>query len=260
MVIVQYRTRGFLRGGVGDEMPIQAFANRGYFVLVLDIGDTATIVGSQKSYFEQQTASYRDLLVVKHALSAAETMTQSLIDRGWVEPRQVGISGLSAGSRIVQFAAINSSMFSSGSVGSCCEEPDQDALLGPSIAENYRKHGFPSLVDSAGEFWRQISIMGQPTRVKFPLLVQAADREYLASLGAITAMSQAGVPADLFVFPDEYHLKWHPAHRLAVYNRNLAWFDFWLKGKVPADAVGSAEATRWQAMHDAWRPEASRPR
>ena len=33
MVVVQYDTRGFLRGGTGDEYPIQAFANRGYAVL-----------------------------------------------------------------------------------------------------------------------------------------------------------------------------------------------------------------------------------
>lgn len=260
MVIVQYRTRGFLRGGVGDEMPIQAFAGRGYFVLVLDIGDEAAIVRAKKSYFDQQSASYRDHFIVKQVLSAAETITQSLIDRGWVDPGKVGISGLSAGARIVQFAAINSAMFSAGFMGSCCEEPDQDAFLGPSIAENYRKHGFPRLADQAPDFWRQMSIMTQPSRVRFPLLVQAADKEYLASLGAITAMSQAGVSADLFVFPDEYHIKWHPAHRLAVYNRNLAWFDFWLRDEMPGDPATKSEALRWRAMRGAWHPENSIPR
>lgn len=260
MVIVQYRTRGFLRGGVGDEMPVQAFAGRGYFVLVLDIGDEASIVGTKKSYLDQQSASYRDHFIVKEILSAAETITQSLIDRGLVEPRKVGISGLSAGARIVQFAAINSPMFSAGSMGSCCEEPDQDAFLGPAIAENYRKHGFPRLADQAPEFWRQMSIMTQPARVRFPLLVQAADKEYLASLGAVTAMAQAGVPADLFVFPDEYHIKWHPAHRLAVYNRNLAWFDFWLREDMPDDPAATSEALRWRAKRDAWHTDISPPR
>jgi len=33
MIVVQYETRGFLRGGTDDEYPIQAFANRGYAVL-----------------------------------------------------------------------------------------------------------------------------------------------------------------------------------------------------------------------------------
>src|SRR3546814_7717574 len=33
LIVVQYISRGFLRGGVGDEFPIQVFANRGYAVL-----------------------------------------------------------------------------------------------------------------------------------------------------------------------------------------------------------------------------------
>jgi len=59
----------------------------------------------------------------------------------------------------------------------------------------------------------------------FPLLMQAPDDEYQAGLESFTALREAGKPVDLFVFPDEHHVKWQPAHRLAVYRRNLAWFD-----------------------------------
>lgn len=39
LVVVQYVSRGFLRGGVGDEFPIQVFANRGFAVLSIQRPD-----------------------------------------------------------------------------------------------------------------------------------------------------------------------------------------------------------------------------
>src|SRR3546814_1411636 len=33
LIVVQYESRGFLRGGTGDEFPIQAFASNGFAVL-----------------------------------------------------------------------------------------------------------------------------------------------------------------------------------------------------------------------------------
>ena len=68
-----------------------------------------------------------------------------------------------------------------------------------------------------------------------PLLMQQSDDEFRAAIASYTAMKQAGQPVSLFVFPGEHHVKWQPSHRLAAYERNLRWFDYWLKG------VGSAE-------------------
>jgi hypothetical protein len=36
--------------------------------------------------------------------------------------------------------------------------------------------------------------------------------------------------ADLYVFPNKPHQKFQPKHSLAVYERNLGWFRFWLQG------------------------------
>ncbi len=254
MVVVQYRARGFIRGGVGDEMPIQTFANRGYFVFVFDIGSEAAMVGPQASELKQQVALNRDLIGLKHVLSGIETITRSLIDKGLVDRTRIGIHGLSAGSSTVQMAAINSALFSAGSVSGCCWEPSQDVSLGAAIADGYHQQGWPKMTDQASAFWSQISIMQQPAHTKFPILFQAADNEYLGALGSFTALSQAAMPADMFVFPDEYHLKWHPAHRLAVYKRNLAWFDFWLKGQISKDPREQAEAARWIEMRQKLRP------
>lgn len=54
------------------------------------------------------------------------------------------------------------------------------------------------------------------------------------------------------MFPNERHVKWQPAHRLAVYRRNLPWFDFWLKNEMPTDPALIEEAGRWKAMQENW--------
>jgi hypothetical protein len=49
-------------------------------------------------------------------------------------------------------------------------------------------------------------------------------------------------------FPDEHHVKWHPAHRLAIYQRNLDWFDFWLRGRERGCAGCDAQYARWRDL------------
>jgi dipeptidyl aminopeptidase/acylaminoacyl peptidase len=50
MVVVQYQTRGFLRGGTGDDYPIQAFANRGYAVLSVQRPEAIAIARGARSF------------------------------------------------------------------------------------------------------------------------------------------------------------------------------------------------------------------
>lgn len=253
LVVVLYRTRGFLRGGVGDEVPIQSFASNGYFVLSVDVQDVEAIVGKQKNAAASAMAFNHNFLGRRHILSAIETAVRSLIGRGSIDRKRVGIAGLSEGSSTVQYAALNSNLFAAGSMGSCCWEPIQDGLLGPKIAERYHERGWPKLIDRNAEAWSSISIMTQPERVKFPLLFQLADSEALAAVPSYTALEQAGVPADFYMFPNERHVKWQPGHRLAVYRRNLAWFDFWLKGDDAIDPEFANEAAGWKRQKDRWR-------
>jgi len=59
-------------------------------------------------------------------------------------------------------------------------------------------------------------------------------------------LQDAGRPAEMVVFPDEYHVKWQPAHRLAIYNRNLDWFRFWLQDYEDPDPAKTEQYTRWR--------------
>ncbi|WP_313802591.1 Atxe2 family lasso peptide isopeptidase [Sphingobium sp.] len=249
LIIVQYTSRGFLRGGTGDEYPIQLFANRGYLVLSVqrpqsplagqeDLPSNARLKAEMEGFRERRSI-----------LSAIETKVTQLVADGKADPARIGITGLSDGATTVQFALVNSKLFSAASVSSCCWEPSQAWTLGPAIQAYYREIGWPSPTEDRPEFWRPISIARAAKHIATPLLLQVSDDEYLATLESVTALRDADRPVDLYVFPEEHHVKRQPAHRLAIYMRNLDWFDFWLRGRSPTlapDHVAAGE--RWQAL------------
>jgi len=70
----------------------------------------------------------------------------------------------------------------------------------------------------------------------------------------VGSLREAGKPVELYIFPGEYHLKWQPAHRAAVYRRSLDWFDFWLRGHVDPSSDKSPQYKRWSAMRIASAP------
>jgi len=63
-------------------------------------------------------------------------------------------------------------------------------------------------------------------------------------------LRENGKPVEMYVFPDEYHEKISPVHRLNSYNRSIDWFAFWLQGKQDSDPEKADQYRRWQAMRD----------
>lgn len=249
LIVVQYTSRGFLRGGTGDEYPIQLFANEGYLVLNVQRLPSPLAGREDLPSIERIRAELEGFRERRSILSAIESKVHELIDAGLADPVRVGITGLSDGASTVQFALVNSALFSAASVSTCCWEQSQAWTLGPAIEAYYRQIGWPGLTDDRPEFWKQISLARNVAHITTPLLLQPSDDEYLATLESVTALREAGKPVDLYVFPDEHHVKWQPAHRLAIYQRNLDWFNFWLRGRAPSLAPDHVEAAeRWKAL------------
>ena len=86
--------------------------------------------------------------------------------------------------------------------------------------------------------------------IETPLLVQAAEYELIYALPQLTAFEQATKPAELIVFPDEGHIKRHPAHLYHLYHRYLQWMKFWLQGIESKDPVDPEQYERWRRMRD----------
>ncbi|WP_462078980.1 hypothetical protein [Luteimonas sp. RIT-PG2_3] len=55
---------------------------------------------------------------------------------------------------------------------------------------------------------------------------------------------------DMYVFPDEPHIKVQPQHKLAAYQRNVDWFRFWLQGNEDTDPGKSDQYRNWRKMRE----------
>jgi len=249
-IVVQYISRGFLRGGTGDEFPIQLYANAGFAVLSVQRPWPVGLDGTVKSADEANAKDLAGFADRRSTLSSIEVALQGLIRRGIVDRQRIGITGLSDGSSTVQFAALHSDLFAAGAVPSCCWDSSQDAIFGPETAAMLNRIGWPKFIDNDRAFWSKVALAQDPRKMRFPLLLNSPDDEYLSTLQGYTALRQAGMPVDMFVFPDEHHIKWQPSHRLAVYERSLDWFNFWLKGELPQGGRRLAEAQFWEKLRD----------
>ncbi|MET3472053.1 dipeptidyl aminopeptidase/acylaminoacyl peptidase, partial [Novosphingobium sp. 1529] len=164
-----------------------------------------------------------------------EIIIERLIAQGIADPARIGITGQSDGASTATFALIHSRLFKAAALSTCCEDPTMMASLGPGFEDWYAKSGYPRFNADQPDFWKQGSLAPNlGTLPPVPLLIQAGEEEFRLALPTYAAVKNAGWPAEMYVFPGEAHVKLQPAHRLAVYERNLAWFERWFKPRESA--------------------------
>lgn len=247
MVVVQYDTRGFLRGGTDDEYPIQAFANRGY--AVLSFKRPRMISANTARNFEQAGRLNLEHFADRRSVqSSLEAGIRLVVDRGIADPGRIGITGLSDGSTTVEWELIHSSLFAAAAMSSCCFDTTFISLVGPSAARHFLAEGYPGILGRNDPFWKDVALEVNARRISTPILINASEEEFPDTLDTYNALREAGVAVDLFEYPDEYHARWQPAHRLATYRRSLDWFDYWLRN-VRSDAPDrQSELREWDRL------------
>lgn len=247
MVIVQYDTRGFLRGGTDDEYPIQAFANRGY--AVLSFKRPQSISAKAAKDFEQLgRLDLQQFADRRNVQSSLETAIKIAIERGVADPARIGITGLSDGSTTVEWALIHSKLFSAAAMSSCCFDTTLVSDVGPTASRHFMAEGYPGVLGRNDPFWKDVALEVNARRISTPILMNASEMEFTGALLTYTALREAGVAVDLFEYPNEYHARWQPAHRLATYRRSLDWFDFWLRGVRSSDPDRQSELKEWERL------------
>lgn len=252
MVVVQYYSEGFLRGGTGDEVPIQVLAGRGFAVLSMQRAFDPPGTGGATSELDYRRRVRRDWIDRRSVQSALETAVKAAIATGSVDADRLGISGFSEGSSATQWALINSRIFKVASLGSCCEDKVALPLNGGIGYQAYLEEmGYPLFEKMDPRFWAPLSLVQNADRIEAPILIQQSDDEYEGGLDVMEAFRRRGNPIEMYVFKDEPHVKWQPAHRLAIYDRVVDWFSFWLQGIEDCAAPKRAQYRRWEAMRSA---------
>lgn len=250
LVVVQYNSEGFLRGGTGDEVPIQALAGRGFAVLSFHRPFGAPGTKEAKNELEYRRLARREWIDRKNVQSALEAGIAAAIATGRIDAARLGISGFSEGTSAAQWALINSRLFKVASLGVCCEDKWALPLNGGIDYETYlREMGYPLFEDADPQFWAPLSLAQNVEKIEAPILIQTG--EYKIGLDVLAAFRKHGKAIEMFVLPDEPHVKWQPAHRLAMYERVIDWFAFWLKGERDCTATKDEQYRRWTAMRQA---------
>jgi len=99
------------------------------------------------------------------------------------------------------------------------------------------------------ERWKVLSPVFNLDNIRAPILMQTPEQEYVYGLDYEIPLIREH-RADLYVFPNEPHQKFQPKHKLAVYERNLDWFRFWLQGYEDPAPSKVAQYIRWRAMRE----------
>lgn len=248
LIVVQYRSRGFLRGGTGDEYPIHALATRGFTVLSIE---RTPFVGAGKATSREEFVRMgaQDFAERRRTLASIEAGVAQAVALGVVDRERVGITGLSDGAATVQFALVNSDLFRVAAVSSCCDEPSTTMFAADrGYSEMLIAAGFPAPGSDGKAFWQRYSLAANAARLKTPILMQLPEDEFRFGLETFVTLDHHRIPVEMHIYADAYHQKWRPAQRLASYERAIDWFDFWFNGKSDASPAKAAQYERWRAL------------
>lgn len=200
MVVVQYRSQGFLRGGTGNDYPIFLLAAHGFAVLSVE---RPPVFGSNRpdldTFDKLITAMTQDWAERKSILSSLLAGVDQAVAKGNVDPARVGITGLSDGISTAEYALINTRRFAAAAISSCCEDPKTVMTYGGIAWADWNREvrKYPLASQDGTSFWKAMSFAVNARTLNTPILMQLADREYLGGLEAFTALREQKNPVDL---------------------------------------------------------------
>ena len=231
-----YQCTGFVRGGVGDEYPFASLAAHGISALCIN----------GAPYVRNPVDRYDS------AIAAVAGAVQLLSASGEIDCAKVGMGGLSFGSEVTLWMAMRTKLLAAASVSTPSVTSTYylfNSFMGKKFTEILKKNWGLGAPEKTPDRWRLLSPQFNLDKISAPILFQVPEQEYLAALDyAIPLISRKR--ADLYVFPNEPHQKFQPRHKLAVYERNLDWFRFWLQGYEDPAPVKRTQYARWRAMRE----------
>lgn len=244
-----YRCEGFLRGAVGDEWPLQPLVAHGFAAACVN---AAPIVGK-----------YDAVATYDRALQGIRSLVERLEARGTIDRGRIAMGGLSFGSEVTMWVASHSDLLAAASISSTQLEPGYywfNAVRGRDQPRRVKEAWGLGPPDETRPQWQLLSSALNVERIKAPILMQLPEQEARYVIELYARLTNSPTPTELYAFPDEAHVKLQPRHKMAVYERNLDWFRFWLQDYVDPEPRKAEQYRRWRALADRRRAaESSRP-
>lgn len=256
LIVVGYRAKSVVHGGTGDEYPAHLFAGNGFAVLVYDTPDAWDVLARADTAEDFMLATWgADLFDVSGPQSLVEAAVDLLDHRGIIDVDRIGITGFSTGASWVSYALVNSGRFAAAAVSHPLGDPFGYYVYGEDASgrENMRRMGLGPLGGGKDSSWIRISPRLNVERLRAPVLMNLSDEEFLPAMPTAIAFHEVGRPLEVFVYPDEHHVKWQPQHRLRIYERNVDWFNFWLRSCEDLGPHKTTQYEKWRELRTRWK-------
>ena len=240
LIVTTYRSGDyFLRGASGDQNPIQVYAANGFAVLSFDVGFIRNI---RPGHFEDKIQDWT------FPTASLESAIEELNYRGLIDPERVGIAGYSHGEEIAGYAVTHTDLFHAA-VGAVLYDPCFYFTGGTEWWDQFDTWGLGGWPQAKSKSnWQQIDMSMNAERIRTPILENASDTEFLVYLPVYRSLLDLGKPVELYIYPQELHVRNQPKHRLEVYERNLDWFRFWLKQEEDPSPAKVEQYRRWRRL------------
>lgn len=239
LFISYYRCLGWLKGGEGGEWPFAALIDAGFAV--------ACLTAPRETGAQDATKSYRT------AQQAILALVGDMAKRGEIDPHRIGMGGLSFGSEVTLWMLTHTSLLHAASIASGQIEPAYywfNAGRGRNQPDTLFKVWGLGPPGTTTQRWSDLSPAQRSGMITAPLLLQLPEQEARVNPEFHARLSRLAVPSEVYVFPDEPHVKVQPAHQWQVMERNLDWFRFWLNGEEGPDQFKRDQYRRWRSLKD----------
>jgi dipeptidyl aminopeptidase/acylaminoacyl peptidase len=210
--------------GYSPQLVRQLFATHGYAVLAVNYRGSA---GRGTAFIRSILADWGDK-EVQDLLAGVDHAVAS----GVADPGRLGVGGWSYGGLLTDYLIASTTRFKAAIAGA--GSGNQLSMYGSDeYVVQYNAEIGPPWRNSA--LWLKVSYpFFHADRIRTPTLFLGGDKDFNVPLAGGEQMYQAlrtlGVPAELIVYPGQYHRLTRPSFLVDRYRRYLEWMNHYLRG------------------------------
>ena len=231
----------FIHGGPtaqdqhGFDVSRQMFAGHGYAVLQVNYRGST---GRGQAYSMAINADWGDKEVID-----LMALTDAAVATGKIDESQMGVGGWSYGGILTDYTIASTTRFKAASSGA-----GMGNLLGFYGIDQY----ILQYQDELGAPWKNLDLyvkLSYPflhaDRIKTPTLFMGGDKDFNVPVEGGEQMYQAlravGTPAELIVYPGQFHGFTRPSFIKQRYQTWFDWYDKYVRGMAPKPVEKKAE-------------------
>ncbi len=175
---------------------------------------------------------------------------QHLVSEKIADPSLLGISGHSHGALVGPLVMVRSGLFevSSFAEGVANSVVMYELMSGDANRQIHDPIAGASLYEDPARYLRESADLHMEGIDTASLFEAGAYATALYMLGFPKAAERAGMPTEFVVYPKTGHNLALPSLQREAAQRNLDWFNFWLRACAPSDGV---RHSRWEALQQA---------